>query len=369
MTQKQPNPGSTRRDARTKRAQQEQSPRFEVRRKADGSTPPGRAPERREERERERRQRRLRNTLLIVGTLIVVGVALFALRSAPADAPIPAAARSRYDGITQSLTTTGLPRLGEPNARLQVTYYGAYDALASKTRYEELLPGLIERVRDNRINLTYVSLPGPNEVTNGLGATRAANCVLEQNQQHPGAFWIFTEALYNWQGEFAARDAFSGNRIVSGVNELGLNRADYDGCVLTGRPDAGIESAREAVRGLLNYSTPPNLAINGVVPLDDAGLPLVSAEDVLAAIDARASELTRDSSPEATPEATGEATPAAEATEPVVMEMTAEATPVLSSELTEAAPVVQATEVPAARSSQVTPASTLEATAEATLVP
>jgi hypothetical protein len=334
VTQNDPKRGSTRRDERQKRAQREQAPRFEVRKlresnaekaaaaaAAAGTTTGTRASiERREERERERRRRRIRNTIIIAVAIVGVVGALLLLRSAPADAPIPETTAARFADLPQLRGQDGLPRLGDPDARVQVTFYAAFDTRASKTLYEAVIvPLTADQVRAGEVSIVYVPLAGANELTNGLGATRAALCASEQN-----AFWTFTDMAYSWQALFTASQAYTQNRIVSGVNNLGLNRADFDGCVLTGRSDDIIARARQSVSGLLNFTAAPAIAINGVIPTDDEGVPLVEPAAILAAIDARIAEF---AAAEAALEATPEATPDAEATPSAETTLEADATP------------------------------------------
>ena len=93
------------------------------------TTPAGgsRAASRRQERESERRRQRLIMWGIIAAAVIVAVVFIFAVVNAPAEAPIPVASAARYEGISQTRTESGFPRLGDPAAPIQVAMYSSFD--------------------------------------------------------------------------------------------------------------------------------------------------------------------------------------------------------------------------------------------------
>lgn len=280
-----------------------------------------RAVDRRAERERERRRQRLTTYAIIAVVAVVVIIGTLLIVNAPADAPLPEDALTRYEGLLASRTSDGFPRLGDPDTPVQVVEYSSFDCEGCRVFHEQLLPAVIERVRNRQIAYTFVPLYGYGTIANGQGAARAALCASEQNQ-----FWPFHEMLFSWQDQFAPNQVFTQNRIVGGVGKLPINRASYDACVASGGPSEILDRAVTQTRGLLNFTGAPAVTINGVIPVSEENVPLVTVDEIIAAID-RAVELAASNrpAPEATAEVTPETTPEAEATlEP---EATVESTP------------------------------------------
>ena len=195
-----------------------------------------------------------------------------------------------------------------------------------------MIDELVNRVKDGYMALTYVPLYGYGSLPNGQGAATAAICAGQQ-----GKFWQFHDALFDWNGQYGVQ-AFTNNRILSGVDALGLNRSQYDSCIGSSATGDILAAALSQARGLLNFQGTPTITVNGVVPTDDKQQPLTDYQAILAYIDTEieraksyapaTSEATSEATPEATVEpalaATAEITP--EATEAVTPEMTAEAT-------------------------------------------
>jgi len=278
--------------------------------------------DRRKERERESR----RNNLLIgVGVAAaLIGLILFGIWSGnrPEEAPIPEGATARYENLPVTRTRDGYPRIGNPDAPVQVLLYSSFDCESCKPFIEGLRDPLIERMRDLNTAVTFVPLYGYGDITNGQGAARAAMCALEQGQ-----FWPFAEALYNWQ-QFG-NQAFSNPRILSGVEALGMDRGAFTACSLGGAPDGVITTARNQARALLGFTTPPAAVINGVLLTGgDDNAVVTDPEAVIAAVDRALSNLVRPDRDELESEATAEATPEAteEAEAAIEAEPTAEVT-------------------------------------------
>ena len=127
------------------------------------------------------------------------------------------------------------------------------------------------------------------------------------------------------------------------MSALNLNRGNFDGCVRLDSTVGILDRARqEAIAA--GFPGTPAFTINGIQPVNDEGLPLVTAPDILAAIDAALAQFSTTTTgadaqatleavvPEATPEATSsvEVTPdtsAAGADATPEVDLTAEATP------------------------------------------
>jgi protein-disulfide isomerase len=270
-------------------------------------TPPSagqpRTAERRKERVRERRRQQLITGGIIIAAVVVVAVFVVLVVNAPADAPIPEAALTRYEDMQQSRTQPeGYPRLGEASAPVQVAEYSSFDCPHCRDFHDQSIDPIVERVRDGRMAFTYVPLHGFGSITNGQGAAAAAVCAAEQ-----GKFWEFHDALFDWQGQFG-NQAFTNNRILSGVEALELDRSAYNACIASGRPGEVLNTAQQAASVLIGFNGTPTITINGVVPLGDDQQPLADANAIIARID---EELARVSAPtaEETPEATAETTP------------------------------------------------------------
>lgn len=284
---------------------------------------------RRQERESERRRRRIITGGIIAAVVIAAAVFIFAVVNAPAEAPIPEASAARYAGITQTRTESGFPRLGDPTVPVQVAIYSSFDCPHCREFHAEAIDQIVDRVRANQIAFTYVPLHGFGGITNGQGAAAASICVAEQ-----GKFWEFHDALFEWQGMFG-NQAFTNNRINSGVEALGLDRGAFNACVTSGRASTTLNTADTQRRSLLNFSGTPTITINGIVPLGSDQQPLQTAADIIARIDAEIARFA--SAPPATAEPTAEVTiePTAEAIAEVP-EATAEATEAATPEATAA---------------------------------
>ncbi|MCK6578548.1 MAG: DsbA family protein [Anaerolineae bacterium] len=292
-----------------------------------------RAAERIRERERERQRRRL---IMIVGTVVGLAVlfaVIFILVNLPQEAPIPQATTARYADLPVSRTQEGYPLLGEPNASVKVSLYSSFDCPSCRDLHDQIIDELVTRVRDEKIAVIYVPLFGYGTVPNGQGAAIAAVCAAEQQ-----AFWQFHDMLFDWQGRYG-NQSFTNNRLVAGLDALGLNRGQHSACVASGSVQELLTTARNNALALLSFNGAPTVAINGVVPLSEEQTALTAAADILAAIDA---EIERVSAIEPIPEATAEpeSAPALESTpeataEPAgaaVPESTPESTPEATTE-------------------------------------
>lgn len=304
-------------DQRARAAQQEDRPERE-----EATT---RTAIRRRERETAERRTQILTIVGVIGAFVFIIVLGLVLANVPAEAPFPGYIDSRYEGVVSTRTNDGYPRLGEPDAPVQVSLYSAFDCAECKPFHDSLTGELVQRVRDsqNRMALIFVPLYGSNAVTNGQGAARAAMCAAEQN-----SFWQMSEGLFTWQTQFG-NQAFINSRINAGVGALNLDRGAFGACMSSTAPDEVLARARRQSSNLLNFDVPPALAINGVIPVRDgeeAGevLPVLDPAELLTAVDRAVNNISPAQRPaiEATAEATAEVT--IEAT-PEMM-MTAETT-------------------------------------------
>jgi protein-disulfide isomerase len=204
--------------------------------------------ERRKEREREKQRQR---QITIAAFFIVIA-------NQPAEAPIPEDSAARYEGLPQSKNDSGFPVLGSADAPVQVIEYSSFSCTACRTFHDSALPTILEQVRAGAVRFTYVPMYTPGSIRNGEGAARAAVCAGEQ-----GAFWTFHDALFDWQGLYGDQ-AFANNRIDTGINNLGIDRGQWDACMGSELPGRIIAAAEQfAVSS--NITSTPTITVNGLV--------------------------------------------------------------------------------------------------------
>lgn len=269
--------------------------------------------ERRKQREQEQRRQRQITIAVVVAVVAVIGFVLFLLAQQPAEANISTETIERYAGIPQSTTAEGYPLLGNPDAPVKVKEYSSFDCSHCRDFYEEITPGLVERVKAGEIAFIYVPLYGTGGIQNGQSAARAALCAGEQD-----AFWTYHSALFTWQGDYG-NQAFAGNRLTTGINNLGLNRGEWDACFGSDRPDRVLTAAQAEAVSIPGFGGTPTITVNGTqvvaqtsavnTAIDQAlatsSLPIVPIGE---ATDEANSEATTEAVEEATVEASQEAT-------------------------------------------------------------
>lgn len=275
--------------------------------------------ERRQQREQERKRQQRFLLAGVVAVVAVIFVIFLILAQIPAEANIPETAVEQYAGLPQSVTEEGFPVLGNPDAPVNVVEYSSFDCPSCQNFYNNVTPSLIDRARAGEISFTYVPLYGTGGIANGQGAARAALCTGEQD-----AFWTYHSALFTWQGQYA-NTAFTQGRLTGGVDSLGIDRAAWDSCFASSRPDTTLENAIAAAQGVEGFSGTPTIVVNGEVVS-----PTLAA--VNSAIDAAlatspVAPVPVDAGAETTEEAPVEAdeTPAVEAEEAATAEVTEEA--------------------------------------------
>jgi protein-disulfide isomerase len=222
------------------------------------STSTSRSVDRRKAREQERRRQRLFLIGGVVGVIALLAAIAIIINLAPAEAPIPEGAVERYQDIPTSTTDQGYPRLGDPqNTRVRVVEYASFSCPACLSFHEDGYDAVLERVRTGDITYTFVPM-GQFGGVGGVEAARAAQCVNEQEQ-----FWPYHDMLFSWQSLYA-NQAFTLNRLRTGVENLGLNVDQYNTCMNSTRPDTIIERGLAEGQAVPNFSGTPTFTINGV---------------------------------------------------------------------------------------------------------
>ncbi|MCE2490805.1 MAG: thioredoxin domain-containing protein [Anaerolineae bacterium] len=222
-------------------------------------------------RAREQQSRRQRQILLLAAVVVIAAVAVLAyvITSQPAEAPVSDAVFASYEGIPHSETDEGFPLLGDPAAPVQVSEISSFHSPSCGNFYRTITPSLINRVKAGDISFVYVPIFGTGGIPNGEGANRAALCAGEQDR-----FWEYHSALFEWQLTFA-NQAYASNRLASGVDNLGIDRAAWDNCMASGRPDEIITAANTLVSRTEGFRGTPSVLVDGVMV--NATLPEIEA--------------------------------------------------------------------------------------------
>lgn len=230
----------------------------------------------REARQRRQQQRR-KNQRLVVLVLIVaaavLGIAVFLVSNQPVEAHIPDDLSARYQGIERGFSSEGYPRLGSADAPVEVREFASFACPGCEALHKDSFDALLQRVNDEQVRFTYVPL-NTGSIPNAEGASRAALCAGRQGQ-----FWEMHDALFDWQTRYG-NTAFSQNRLLTGVEKLGLSGGAFTACFNSAAVTKTLDAAvREEV------ATTPTLRVNGVtVEASQAGS-IPSSATILQAID------------------------------------------------------------------------------------
>ena len=212
--------------------------------------------------------------LVLIVALAVLGSAVAIVSNQPVDAFLPAELSQRYDGIERSISREGYPRLGNPDAPVTIEEYSSFACPGCEAFHRDSFDAVLERVRDEQVLFTYVPL-NTGSIPNAPGASRAALCAGRQ-----GMFWEMHDVLFDWQTRYG-NTAFSQNRLLTGVENLGLNSSGFTDCFNSAETSATLDAAANA-----GVATTPTLRVNGVTVEASQGGAIPSAATILAAIDA-----------------------------------------------------------------------------------
>ncbi|MCY3797432.1 MAG: thioredoxin domain-containing protein [Chloroflexi bacterium] len=230
----------------------------------------------REARQRRQKQRRQNKRLLVLALVVaaaVVGIAVVVVSNQPVEAHIADDLSARYQGIERSNSPEGYPRLGNPDAPVTMEEYASFACPGCQAFHSDSLDAVLERVRDEQLLFTYVPL-NTGSIPNAPGASRAALCVGQQ-----GMFWEMHDVLFDWQTRYG-NTAFSQNRLLTGVAQLGLNSDAFTACFNSAGISRTLESAADE-----GISTTPTLRVNGVTVESSQAGAIPSADTILQAID------------------------------------------------------------------------------------
>lgn len=212
-------------------------------------------------------------------------------------APVLAQDGDRYANLPQEQTLQGFPMLGYPSALVDVRLYASFDDPASVQFWAQSFDGLLQRVRNGEIRIVFVPLFGTGEIAGGRGAARASICAVAQS-----VFWQYADLLFAWESEFGA-DAFSGERLLSGARDLGVDQGQWTTCFTSDGPDVILNDAQRAANNEATFSATPYVVIGDSSSLTDIDSLNFTIDLMLRQANA---DLATQTAPEATPEATSE---------------------------------------------------------------
>lgn len=199
------------------------------------------SPSKREEvkaqRLRRKRQQRM-NTLLIIGGIVLILVALFispyivnALRPVGEVTAITKLERPLVDGRA----------MGDPNAPVVVEVFEDFQCPRCKEFSDTVEKSLIESeyLTSGQVYYVFRNFPFIDRDTAGQESHQAANasmCAAEQ-----GSFWDYHDILFvNWNGE--NQGAFIDKRLVAFAENLGLNMDQFKTCFKDNKYEVEITS-------------------------------------------------------------------------------------------------------------------------------
>lgn len=227
--------------------------------------------EARQRRQKQRRQRKRVLALMGIVAVALVAIAVVIVSNQPVEAHIPAELSARYEDIERSYSPEGYPRLGDRDAPVTVEEYSSFACPGCEAFHSESFDAVLERVREGQVLFTYVPLQ-TGSVPNAPGAARAALCAGQQTM-----FWEMHDILFDWQTRYG-NTAFSQNRLLEGVNQLGLITDAFTSCFNSAATSATLSAAQSE-----DVSTTPTIRVNGVTM--DQGASIPSTEAILLAID------------------------------------------------------------------------------------
>ena len=182
---------------------------------------------------------------------------------APAAAATPAPLAS-FDGLDQRLTAEGFPQVGFANAPVSVLLYTAFDDPASAAAWVSIAPLLAERARAGEILITAIPQYGEN-IPNARGAARAAVCAGAQSAYYRFASALFPAVLAGGSA------AFDGSRLIDLANRTGLDRTQWDACMVSDLPDRVLDEAKRAAGQTTLFESAPLILVDSLASRPDAG--------------------------------------------------------------------------------------------------
>ncbi|NDJ78476.1 MAG: thioredoxin domain-containing protein [Chloroflexi bacterium] len=189
----------------------------------------------------------------VVISVILVGGLLY-YNFMPLDGPIPDGVQERYTELPRDYTAQDFPRLGDPNAPVLVEDFSSYACPHCQDLHTGQFANLLDEIAAGQVQYVFVPVRHI-----GSGAEEAAMAALCAGQQ--GQFWEMTDALFHWQDEFRLR-VFDERRIKTGVDNLGLDRQQFDQCYDNNYVEGTLDEAEAEFRRR-DLSGTPSVFVNG----------------------------------------------------------------------------------------------------------
>lgn len=254
---------------------------------------------------RQQQQKQQRQRFVIFGIIIVaiLAVALLIVSNQPIEAVVPQDLEARYEGLDRSLSSEGYPRIGDPDAPVTVREYSSFSCPGCEAFHDITFGSILDRVKQGQVLFVYVPLQ-TGSIPNAPGAARAALCAGQQ-----GKFWEMHDVLFAWHTQYA-NTAFSQNRLLAGIEALGLDSGTFTTCFNSQSISNVLDSALSE-----GVASTPTIEVNGITVSGESGS-IPSTQEVLAAID---NATPRDWSP-TTSDAGDEVPEEAESSEPEATE-------------------------------------------------
>ena len=230
----------------------------------------------RQARQRRQKQRRQNRRLLLVAAVVIIAVlaaAVLIVSNQPVEVFVPQGLENRYKDMPRSLSVDGYPQLGSQDAPVTVEEYASFSCPGCQAFHSDALDDILERVRRGQVLFTYVPLQ-TGSVPNASGAARAALCAGQQ-----GMFWEMHDVLFDWHTRYV-NTAFSQNRLLAGVDALGLNGNAFTTCFNSGAISSTLTAAQNE-----GISSTPAIQVNGVTVTASQSGAIPSSTDVLQAVD------------------------------------------------------------------------------------
>ena len=230
----------------------------------------------RQARQRRQKQRRQNRRLLLLAAVVIIAVlaaAVLVVSNQPVDVFVPQGLENRYKDMPRSLSVDGYPQLGSQDAPVTIEEYASFSCPGCQAFHSEAFDDILERVRREQVLFTYVPMQ-TGSVPNASGAARAALCAGQQ-----GMFWEMHDVLFDWHTRYV-NTAFSQNRLLAGVDALGLNSNAFTTCFNSGVISSALTSAQNE-----GISSTPAIQVNGVTVTASQSGAIPSANDVLQAVD------------------------------------------------------------------------------------
>ena len=226
--------------------------------------------EARQRRQKQRRQNQRRLALFAIVLVAVVAVAVLFVSNQPVESYIPEELSKRFEGLERSFSPEGYPQLGDQDAPVTVEEFSSFACPGCQRFHNESLDEILERVLDGQVLFTYVPLQ-TGSIPNAQGASRAALCAGNQ-----GYFWEMHDVLFDWQTRYG-NTAFSQNRLLAGVEALGMNPNAFTSCFNSSEISATLNEALDE-----DVAVTPTVHVNGVTIESDT---VLSAATILQTVD------------------------------------------------------------------------------------